>query len=217
MMNRFKNAQEAFEFYYDEILNNGIDFDGTKALFNIGFEILNPMDNKINTPWRKWKNSYAIKEWEWYLSGDKSALEISKFASIWKNMMDENGEVQSNYGWQWNRNDQLNKIIERLKSKPNTRHAVLSIYDGKEIENYKYDTPCTLNIGFQIINNKLNMTVTMRSNDLIYGFCNDQYCFSKLQEMVANELNLEVGTYFHFVFNLHIYYRHFKLKEKYNV
>lgn len=217
MMNRFKNAQEAFEFYYDEILNNGIDFDGTKALFNIGFEILNPMDNKINTPWRKWKNSYAIKEWEWYLSGDKSALEISKFASIWKNMMDENGEVQSNYGWQWNRNDQLNKIIERLKSKPNTRHAVLSIYDGKEIENYKYDTPCTLNIGFQIINNKLNMTVTMRSNDLIYGFCNDQYCFSKLQEMVANELNLEVGTYFHFVFNLHIYHRHFKLKEKYNV
>jgi thymidylate synthase len=216
-MNRFKNAQEAFEFYYDEILNNGIDFDGTKALFNIGFEILNPMDNKINTPWRKWKNSYAIKEWEWYLSGDKSALEISKFASIWKNMMDENGEVQSNYGWQWNRNDQLNKIIERLKSKPNTRHAVLSIYDGKEIENYKYDTPCTLNIGFQIINNKLNMTVTMRSNDLIYGFCNDQYCFSKLQEMVANELNLEVGTYFHFVFNLHIYHRHFKLKEKYNV
>jgi thymidylate synthase len=216
-MNKFENAQEAFEFYYDEILNNGIDFDGTKALFNIGFEILNPMDNKINTPWRKWKNSYAIKEWEWYLSGDKSALEISKFASIWKNMMDENGEVQSNYGWQWNRNNQLNKIIEKLKSKPNTRHAVLTIYDGKEIENYKYDTPCTLNIGFQIINNKLNMTVTMRSNDLIYGFCNDQYCFSKLQEMVANELNLEVGTYFHFVFNLHIYYRHFKLKEKYNV
>jgi len=216
-MNKFKNAQEAFEFYYDEILNNGIDFDGTKALFNIGFEILNPMDNKINTPWRKWKNSYAIREWEWYLSGDKSALEISKFASIWKNVMDENGEVQSNYGWQWNRNNQLNKIIEKLKFKPNTRHAVLTIYDGKEIENYKYDTPCTLNIGFQIINNKLNMTVTMRSNDLIYGFCNDQYCFSKLQEMVANELNLEVGTYFHFVFNLHIYHRHFKLKEKYGV
>jgi thymidylate synthase len=216
-MNKFKNAQEAFEFYYDEILNNGIDFDGTKALFNIGFEILNPMDNKINTPWRKWKNSYAIREWEWYLSGDKSALEISKFASTWKNVMDENGDVQSNYGWQWNRNNQLNKIIEKLKFKPNTRHAVLSIYDGKEIENYKYDTPCTLNIGFQIINNKLNMTVTMRSNDLIYGFCNDQYCFSKLQEMVANELNLEVGTYFHFVFNLHIYYKHFKLKEKYDI
>ena len=37
------------------------------------------------------------------------------------------------------------------------------------------------------------MCVTMRSNDLWYGFCNDQYCFSKLQKMISNELNIEVA------------------------
>ena len=49
------------------------------------------------------------------------------------------------------------------------------------------------------------MAVLMRSNDLWYGFCNDQYCFSKLQESVALKLGIEVGEYYHFAHNLHIY------------
>ena len=36
---------------------------------------------------------------------------------------------------------------------------------------------------------------------------------SKLQELVASVLGIEPGYYFHFVTNLHIYKRHFKLKE----
>ena len=52
----FKNAQEAFEYYYDLIIQKGIEFNNTKALFNIGFEILNPLDNNINTNFRDWNN-----------------------------------------------------------------------------------------------------------------------------------------------------------------
>ena len=49
------------------------------------------------------------------------------------------------------------------------------------------------------------MCVVMRSNDLWYGFCNDQYQFSKLQEMVCRRTEYEMGTYYHFAHNLHIY------------
>jgi thymidylate synthase len=45
----------------------------------------------------------------------------------------------------------------------------------------------------------------MRSNDLWYGFCNDQYQFSKLLELVCKETGLDMGSYYHFVHNLHIY------------
>ena len=76
---------------------------------------------------------------------------------------------------------------------------------------HSFDTPCTLNIVFNITNNKLNMSVQMRSNDLWYGFCNDQYCFSKLQELVATTLHKEVGWYHHFVNNLHLYEKHLKI------
>ena len=29
--------------------------------------------------------------------------------------------------------------------------------------------------------------------------------FSKLQEMIAKEINMDMGTYYHFAHNLHIY------------
>ena len=120
-------------------------------------------------------------------------------------MADDNGNVNSNYGWQWERNKQLARIIDMLRINPNTRQAALSIYDAKEMKSYKHDTPCTYAVQFTIVDDKLNMCVTMRSNDLWYGFCNDQYCFSRLQLLVADELEIRLGTYFHFAHNLHLY------------
>lgn len=212
----FQNATEAFEYYYDEILNNGyVTNVGTKALYNVCFTVNNPMDNVITTPWRKFNTSYSEQEWEWYKSGWPYVTEIKKVAKIWDRMHGGDDRVNSNYGWQWQRNDQLKKVIEQLKNNHDTRQAWISIYDGKEKNTYQYDTPCTIGVGFRIQDNKLHMTVVMRSNDLVFGFCNDQYCFSKLQEMVANEVGVEVGTYTHFAQDLHIYERHYNMKEKY--
>jgi thymidylate synthase len=111
-------------------------------------------------------------------------------------MADKDGNVNSNYGWQWHRNHQLDLVISMLKDNPETRQAAISIYDGKEINDYTNDTPCTYAVQFTVLNGKLNMSVVMRSNDLWYGFCNDQYQFSCLQMYVAYELNLPVGTYY---------------------
>lgn len=210
-MAKFKNANHAFEFFYDLIHNPIVsqDFSNTKTIFNVGFIIENPLDNEITCDFRKWNKDYAEAEWQWYLSGNPDATEISKRAPIWKNHMDPQGNVQSNYGWQWVRGNQLDRIIDQLivskVNKTDTRQAVITFYDGKEIDNYAYDTPCTLSAHFQIVQNKLCMTIIMRSNDLWYGFCNDQYCFSKLLEMVANKVGIEVGWYYHFASNMHIY------------
>lgn len=210
----YRNAEDAFENLYNRILENGILFQGCKTLFNCGFYLEFPLEVTIETPWRKWSPKYAKREWNWYLSGNPNAEEISKHAPIWKNMMDSKGNVNSNYGYQWNRESQLHKTIQLLKDEPNTRRAAVSIYDGKEIKKYKKDTPCTYAIDFTVIDGTLCMTVMMRSNDLWYGFCNDQYCFASLQSYVANELKLPVGWYYHFAVNMHIYERHFKSKEE---
>jgi thymidylate synthase len=120
-------------------------------------------------------------------------------------MADDNGDVNSNYGWQWKRNNQLELVIQMLRDNPETRQAAISIYDAKEWDEYTFDTPCTYAVQFTILDNKLNMSVVMRSNDLWYGFCNDQYQFSSLQLYVAYQLNIAVGTYYHFAHNLHLY------------
>jgi len=209
MRNTFETANEAYEYMHNEIITNGIEFAGTKALFNIGFTIENPTNKVITNKERNWNEEYAAAEWSWYLSGDPRIETLGelygKIPAIWKRMADENGEVNSNYGYQWRRNDQLENVINILKQDPNTRQAAISIYDGKTIHQYAYDTPCTYAVQFTIVKSKLYMSVYMRSNDLWYGFCNDQYQFASLQEMVAERLNLPVGTYYHHAHNLHLY------------
>ena len=201
----FKNANEAYKYLQNEILLEGIPFDNTRALFNVGFTLENPLQNHIHDPERNWNHTYAEREWNWYLSGNPNAEDIAKKAPIWYKMMDSEGCVRSNYGWQWQRNDQLDYVCAKLKSNPATRHAAVSIYDAKEHSTYTKDTPCTYAIQFTIVNNKLNMCVVMRSNDLWYGFCNDQYCFSNLQSLVSERTGYEVGEYYHFAHNLHLY------------
>ena len=211
----FRNANTAYEYLHDRIIQDGVDFAGTKALFNVGFYMTDPMSNKIINKERNWKEDYAEAEWQWYLSGDRNIAKLGdlygKVPEIWKRMADEEGNVNSNYGWQWQRNiegtnlNQIDWVVKLLKQHPITRQAAISIYDMKESNSYATDTPCTYAVQFTIVHNRLDMCVTMRSNDLWYGFCNDQYQFSKLQEMVSKRLEIETGVYYHFAHNMHLY------------
>ena len=209
MKNKFRNANAAYEYLHDKIIREGIDFAGTKALFNVGFYITDPMDNKIINRERSWKPEYADAEWKWYLSEDNSIGKLGEIydtiPQIWYKMADAAGKVNSNYGWQWGRNNQIDYVVDLLKNNKDTRQAAISIYDAKEHDCYSKDTPCTYAVQFTILHGRLNMCVVMRSNDLWYGFCNDQYCFSKLQEMISLELGIETGTYYHFAHNMHLY------------
>jgi len=208
-MHKFRTANDAYEYLHDRIIQDGVDFADTKALFNVGVYITDSQDNKIINKERNWKQEYAEAEWQWYLSGDRNISKLGelygKVPEIWKRMANEHGNVNSNYGWQWQREDQLESIIYQLKNNPETRQAAISIYDAKECKDYVNDTPCTYAVQFTILHGRLDMCVVMRSNDLWFGFCNDQYCFSKLQKMVSDKLNIEPGVYYHFAHNMHLY------------
>jgi thymidylate synthase len=209
MRTKFKNANEAYEYFHNEIIINGVDFDNTKALFNVGFTLENPMDNAIHNAERKFNIKYAESEFKWYMSGDPSIDKLGeiygKVPPIWERMACEYRMVNSNYGYQWQRNNQIGYVAKMLTENPNTRQAAISIYDGKEHNKYSKDTPCTYAIQFTVLNNKLNMSVYMRSNDLWYGFCIDQYCFSHLQNLMSKMTGYEVGNYYHHAHNLHLY------------
>ena len=169
----------------------------------------NPLQNHIKNKERNWKLNYAEAEWQWYLSGDPSIEKLGeiygKVPAIWERMADADGNVRSNYGWQWQRNDQIHYVVGKLREDKTTRHAAISIYDCKEHSTYRNDTPCTYAVQFTVLNDRLNMSVYMRSNDLWYGFCNDQYQFSSLQKMIAERLNMDIGWYYHHAHNLHLY------------
>ena len=157
MENKFLSANDAFHYLYWKILANGEEFDNTTALFNVGFTIERPWLNTINDNdklVRNWKEDYAEAEWQWYLSGNDNIEKLGeiygKVPAIWKRMANDEGCVNSNYGYQWQRNNQIDHVVNLLKYNPDTRQAAISIYDCKEYKDYTNDTPCTYAIQFTI-------------------------------------------------------------------
>jgi thymidylate synthase len=211
----YKNPTEAFELLYQDIMNDGVDFAGTKAKFNQSFTIQDPLDKVIKTPERKFNQDYAEYEWNWYREGNRDAKEIAERAKIWKQMMiPGTTEVNSNYGYFWNYNQQLKKVIQDLKLNKETRRAIVVHYLVQEMDQYKYDTPCNDVLNFYIKDDQLHLTVFARSIDLVFGFCNDQYTFAKLMEHVSQKIDYPVGQMHWFITNLHIYPRHFEMFNK---
>lgn len=213
-MNLFGKAQDAFEFYFKLIMREGTQQDGTKVLFNQHMKIYCPNDNEITTDWRRWDKSYAELEYNWYKTGNRSPAMVEERAKIWQKIKDSKGEVNSNYGYWWNRNQQLSKMKELLKKNPTTRRAVLVHYDPDQIDDYDKDTPCNIVLNFYIYNQLLNLTIFARSIDLVYGFCNDQYCFSRLMMEVADDLKVDLGYMYYYITNLHIYEKHWYINER---
>ena len=211
---RFNNNSDAFAFLYDKIMEEGFERNGTKELYNISFTIEDVSKEMVVTPIRRTPRKYAELEWEWYQSEDPNAEEISKHAKIWVNHMDENGDVRSNYGHQFSRNDAWRKVREQLEANPNTRQAVLTVHDSKEKDAYQYDTPCCVSMHFQIIDGKLCASTVFRSLDLVYGFCNDVVMMTRFQKKMAIELGIQVGWHHWFSSNIHIYERHWNLASK---
>ena len=208
----YKNATQAFELLFSDINANGESFAGTKAKFNVSFTLQDISAKNVTTPERKFNQDYAEYEWNWYLKGDRDASEIAERAKIWKQMMvDGTTEVNSNYGYFWNKNYQLSRVIQELKTNKETRRAIVVHYDINELDRYKHDTPCNDVLNFYIKDDKLHLTVFARSIDLVFGFCNDQYTFAKLMEMVAFQLDIPVGEMHWMVTNLHIYPRHYDM------
>jgi thymidylate synthase len=208
----YKNATDAFELLFSDINANGESFAGTKAKFNVSFTLQDVSNKTVTTPQRKFNEDYAEYEWNWYLKGDRDASEIAERAKIWKKMMVEGTtEVNSNYGYFWNKNYQLSRVIQELKTNKETRRAIVVHYDINELDRYKHDTPCNDVLNFYIKDDKLHLTVFARSIDLVFGFCNDQYTFAKLMEMVAFQLDIPVGEMHWMVTNLHIYPRHYDM------
>ena len=208
----YKNATDAFELLFSDINTNGESFAGTKAKFNVSFTLMDPSDKVITTPERKFNLDYAEYEWLWYLKGDRDAKQISEKAKIWKQMMvPGTTNVVSNYGYFWNYNDQLKRVINELKTNPETRKAIIVHYLLHELEMYKYDTPCNVALNFYIRNERLHLTIFARSIDLWFGFGNDQYCFAKLMEKISLETNYKIGHMNWHITNLHIYPRHYDM------
>jgi thymidylate synthase len=183
-------------------------------LTGVLLSLSNPL-NRISRTESKNTIFSCLGELFWYLSGSEDVNHVSYYLKDYINYAENDGSVGGAYGPRLlgthNSVNQLENIISILESKPTSRQAVIQIFDKRDLVDKKKDIPCTLNLQFILRDKKLELIVTMRSNDVFIGFPHDVFCFTMIQELVANELSLRLnstislGTYKHFVGSFHIY------------
>lgn len=101
---------------------------------------------------------------------------------------------------------QLFHIVRKLKEDRDTRQAVITLWDPKlDNEVGKRDYPCTVMLHFAIMDDKLDLSVVMRSQDAWLGTPFDWFQFTQLQWTIARILKLPVGVYRHTTLSTHIY------------
>jgi thymidylate synthase len=109
--------------------------------------------------------------------------------------------------------DQLAFVVWELSRNPASRRAIINLYDPSSdpeaIAENKIDIPCTQNLSFMVRNGKLDLTVFIRSNDLVWGFSGvNVFEFTVLQQLVSEMTKIPLGNYYHVSNNLHVYPRH---------
>lgn len=173
---------------------------------------LNPKNFILRSALRNANPFFHMAEVAWMIGGYSDLDKIQPYNQRMATYSDDGQSLTgSAYGHRWAnyfRYDQLKEAIEILQKTPDSRRVVLTHWDGfKDLQNQgSGDLPCNLQVLLWIEKGYLSMTVTNRSNDMVYGcYGSNVVHFSCLQIILALALGVEVGSYWQVSNNLHIY------------
>ena len=169
-------------------------------------EITNPLA-RISRTETKGKPFSCLGELCWYLAQTKDLSFIAYYLPAYRKYA-EGKEIYGGYGprlFDWNGLNQFATVADILRTKPDSRQAVIQLFDAHDILEPHKDIPCTCTMQFMVRKKQLHMLTYMRSNDALVGMPHDIFCFTMLQEIMARTLSVELGQYKHLVGSLHLY------------
>lgn len=226
------NTEDIKNLLIDKYKNNDfrITKNGVKTIELQGIQFIADKDFIIREP----NYEYAAREIQWYESQSLNVYDIKgDVPTIWKQVADINGEINSNYGWMIfskENGSQYKNCLWSLVNDTSTRQGVM-IYNRPEMQqdwnkNHKYDFCCTFAVQYFLNpvgnNYELSTFVLMRSNDAVFGYDNDviwqNYVRDKLAKDLSEKLNKDIiiKDIIWYASSLHVYERHFKFLENNN-
>ena len=127
-------------------------------------------------------------------------------------------DFKINAGWDYTYHDRFSKympfVLAELRRNRESRRAIISIRDN-EVDSRTTDPACMQSIQYFIRDNRLDCMILFRSNDLPEAFFFNAFGLIMLQEKVAKELGVEMGTYTHRSNSMHCYEKDFQLLHNY--
>ena len=155
--------------------------------------------NRVHTLREPVSIKYFARELFAYFVGSLKVNEgLSDASKFWNKIADENGMINSNYGYYVFRKQtpegksQLQWVRNNILENQDTRQAVINI-NGIEHKRVTKDFPCTLGLVFHLDGGTLNLDVSSRSTDVITGLPYDIGFFSFVLELLAALLSQDFG------------------------
>lgn len=175
---------------------------------------------------------YSAKEHEVYQSMTTKAEDFTKISKFWDTLKNPDGTINSSYlylikgladhgnpvfeaqrsngvgeyrtPWLW--------CVESLKRDKDSRQAIMRFSRPEHQWLQNADQVCTLDGVWHIREDKLNLSINMRANDLVKGYAYDCLFFMGLMDDMLEDLrpsypDLIKGSYTHIARSLHIYER----------
>ncbi len=157
-----------------------------------------------------------IVELLWFLRGETNIRWLKENGvSIWDEWADVEGELGPVYGKQWRSwaapngqsIDQIQRLIEGLKTNPNSRRHIVSAWNPADIEDMALP-PCHCLFQFFVADGKLSCQLYQRSADVFLGVPFNIASYALLTHMVAEVTGLKPGEFIHTFGDAHLYLNH---------
>jgi thymidylate synthase len=184
----------------------------SREVLGVTYRLTNPRERVIRTPSRRTNIVFNFAEALWYLSGSNSldlvrfyAPSMSKYSADGRTLRGTAyGPRIFNFGGagvnQWE------SVIKTLRADPDSKRAFIQIFAPEELlTTDNIDVACTVGLQYVIRQGRLHALSFMRANDAYRGTASDVFSFTFLQELLAHQLDLELGSYTHVVGSYHLY------------
>lgn len=186
-------------------------------LLNPQITLTSPQKREVLNPGRGANIFAQVAETMWVLHGRNDVEWLSAYLPRAKDYSDDGKTWRGGYGprlrggGQGRYEDQLRMVFDLLKRDPLSRRAVIGIYDLVDDAGVdSKDIPCNTFLQFQNRGGALHLTVTVRSNDVMWGWSGiNAFEWSTVQEVMASLLKIGVGHLTFNIGNLHLYETHF--------
>ncbi|HKT31142.1 MAG TPA: thymidylate synthase [Gammaproteobacteria bacterium] len=157
-----------------------------------------------------------IYELLWFLRGDTNTNYLHEHGvSIWDEWADENGDLGPVYGYQWRswpapdgrHIDQIAKVLEQLKSNPDSRRLIVSAWNVADLDKMALQ-PCHAFFQFYVAEGRLSCQLYQRSADIFLGVPFNVCSYSLLTHMIAQQTGLQPGEFIWTGGDCHLYLNH---------
>ena len=175
------------------------DAETTIEFEEIAMQVDTPLAEPMVSPHSRFQQKFVEQYARHLLNGSHASFEYDYHGRLFdwgERLMVDGQPIHVN---------QIDYIVEKLKSSPVSRRAI-AITWNPVIDEQLDDCPCLQLVQCVLRQGRLDMRVIFRSNDMLTAAGANMYALVQLQKSIADKLGVPCGTYTHISLVPHIYY-----------